>query len=73
MAEKVKLVLVVLKDDEHPAVIQDLVGAFALFRGVRGVAKDEDGGVFEVEVPREPNEPLWEAFRRLDIKFEERP
>ena len=70
---KAKVVVVVLADDVHPSVASELVGAFALFRGVKGVARAEDGGVFEVDVPSEPHEPLWEAFRRLDVKFEERP
>lgn len=73
MADKVKVAVVVFDEKTHPAVLQEVVGALALFQGVRGVAKAEDGGIYEVDVPREPHEPLWEAFRRLDIKFEERP
>lgn len=67
------MILVVLEDDVHPDVALKIASAFALFRDVKGVARTEDTGVFDVEIPRLPAEPLWEAFRRLEIKFEERP
>lgn len=67
------MIVVVLEDGIHPAYSAELANAFALFRNVKGVARSEDDGVFEVEIPMQPHEPLWEALRRLEIRFEERP
>lgn len=72
MVERAKVILVVLKDDVDSDAGGEIASAFALFRGVSGVARTEDDGVFEVEIPRAPAESLWEALRRLEIKFEER-
>ncbi len=67
------MILVVLEDGVDKASGAELANAFALFRNVKGVARSEDDGVFDVYIPREPHEPLWEAFRRLEIRFEEGP
>ncbi len=71
--ERAKVVLVVLEDGVQQDDVNELVSAFALFRAVKGVARSEADGVFDVEIPRRSHEPLWEAFRRLEIKFEEKP
>lgn len=68
MTEKHRLMVAVL---DRTAQSHEIVSATQLMRGVVGVARAEDDGVFEADVPRGMHEPLWEAFRRLELRFVE--
>lgn len=68
MTEQHRLMVLVL--DER-AQTHEIVSAAQLMRGVIGVARAEDDGLFITSVPRGNAEPLWEAFRRLELRFVE--